>query len=134
MRGGYLRRGSSDIQSSGTAVVADAVVGDVGNPIVIHVDIAYHIHIYVGYGIVIGKVVTVPVTAVVAAARIAESIINAAIEAYVGAPVTAVPLVAIVIERPVGRGPKRSYVRRDNPGSRNPVVIRGSVAPVTGSP
>src|SRR6266478_1622517 len=78
----------------------------------------------------------IPASAFVAEAAVTEAVINAAIKADVFTPVSAVPKVSLVSPTPITGSPQESNPRRDDPGSRNPVVILilVVVGPVAGSP
>jgi predicted secreted hydrolase len=78
----------SSIQAATTSVIADAgavVVGDVA-----HVDIA-DVVIDAGDGTVVIKGAAVPIAALVAIAKIAVTVIDAAVKADVWAPISTVP-------------------------------------------
>src|SRR5437764_948038 len=75
--------------SASATVVADAVYGHIiDDGSVIDVDVGDG---YVVYAAVVEKFAPMPVTAAVAHAEVAESIVNAAVEADVRAPIARVP-------------------------------------------
>jgi hypothetical protein len=59
----------------------------------------------VRYRSVVSEAAAIPIAAIIAAARIAEAIVDAAVETYVITPVATVPTVPSLIEIPVGRCP-----------------------------
>jgi hypothetical protein len=118
-----------------SAVVADAVIDDgavddygafvnVGD-----VDAAEVID-----GAVVGEIISMPVSALIANADISKAVIHSAIEADVAAPIAVVEAIASTDEAPVGRRPQCALVGRPDPGSWNPVIAAGTPAPVARSP
>jgi hypothetical protein len=85
-------------------------------------------------GAVVVEVMSSPIAAVIPGTGIAEAIRNAAIEAYVLAPVAAMEEIAATIETPVGRSPERSVVGRGAPYPGDPIVACGGPAPIAGGP
>ena len=127
-----LRERGPEVDAAASAVVAHAVV-------VVHdhravVDVVDVDFVDAVDGAVIEEVVTVPVTAFIAMAAIAEAIVDAAIEADVRAPVSTMEQVPAAEEAPVRRRPERANIGCGNPDAGHPVVAGGSVAPVTGGP
>jgi hypothetical protein len=59
----------------------------------------------VRYRSVVSEAAAIPIAAIIAAARIAKAVVNAAVEAYMVPPVAAVPSVPSFIEIPIGRRP-----------------------------
>ena len=83
---------------------------------------------------VVVEVISIPIAAVIAHAGVAEAVVDAAVEADMKSPETAVEAVAVAIEAPVAGGPKRAIVRRGAPGTRNPVVATRTPAPIARCP
>jgi len=83
-------------------------VGDVGD-------------VYIGDATVVKEPVTLPISTVETRAGVPETIINAAVEADVRSPITAIPVVEAVIPAPVARGPEHSDGSK-HPCARNPIV------------
>jgi hypothetical protein len=71
---------------------------------------------------------------VIAVAGVAEAVVHTAVEADVLAPEAAVKEIAAAEETPVARGPESAIEWRSAPGSGDPVVADGGVAPVAGGP
>jgi hypothetical protein len=90
--------------------------------------------IYVGYAGVIEIVAAAPVSAVKAGAGITKTVVNAAVEADGGSPVTSVPNVEAVVEIPVAGSPEQSDSWRPDPHSWDPKVTVIAISPVTGHP
>ncbi len=135
--GGDLLRTRRDVDAAAAAVIADAVLRTGVVVDVVHDDWAVVVVADVagvGDGAVVVKVVTMPVAAEVADADVAEAVVNAAIEADVGAPVAAMEEVTVVVVPPVGRGPESAVVGRLDPGSGNPVIAVIAPGPVAGGP
>jgi hypothetical protein len=85
-------------------------------------------------GTIVVEGITVPVATVVANAGVAKAVVDAAIEANVATPVSAMEAPAIVVPAPVAGGPESTVVGRGAPCAGNPVVARRRPAPVAGSP
>jgi hypothetical protein len=75
-----------------------------------------------------------PVAAIESGAWVAESIINATVEANCGTPITGIPRIEPIGKGPVARSPKKTYLRGKNPEARDPVVAVNAVCPVTRFP
>ena len=83
---------------------------------------------------VIGKVISMPISALIANSCISESVVDPAIKADVTAPIAVVEAVTSTDEAPVGRRPQRALIRRCDPGAWNPVIAASTPAPVARSP
>src|ERR1700722_11675192 len=85
---------------------------------------------------VVVEVVGLPVPAGEAGADVTESVVDAAVESDVRAPVTGVPDVGAFVPAPVSWSPQEADFRCLHPGARNPVVVAiiGAPSPVTGRP
>src|SRR5579872_858124 len=135
MRPMAASRGMLLIRSRGkptfTAVIANAagLMADDGPAISVKVRAAHVID-----RAVVGEHAVVPVTARIADPRVAETIVHAAVEADMVTPVTPMPKIKATAPAPISGRPQRAYVRRNHPGSVNPVVPGGTVSPVTGLP
>jgi len=75
-----------------------------------------------------------PVTALVADADISKSVVDAAIVADVGSPVTAVKAIAVVVVTPVAGCPESTLIGSLNPYAGYPVVSALAPGPVAGCP
>ena len=100
----------------------------------IFVDIVNDRSVYIRDRGVVVNTVVVPVRALIAATRISEAVVNAAIVADVRTPIARVPMVIAIIETPIRRRPQRAHVRGQHPRTRNPVITGTCVAPVTRRP
>ncbi len=120
--------------TAAATVVTDVQVIVVGYVVV--VDVTNDRRIHVIDRPVVGECapVLIPVAALVTSARVARTVVDAAVVADVRAPVAAIEAVAGIGKFPVGWSPERANVGRNNPSSRNPVVTSRSIAPVAGSP
>jgi hypothetical protein len=83
---------------------------------------------------VVAEVPAVPAAAVEAVATVSIAVVHAAVEAYGGSPVSAVPQVSPATPAPVTRRPQQADGRRQHPGSRHPVVPARPPGPVTRCP
>src|SRR5216684_3602969 len=124
------RRMSSD--SAPAAVKADAVDVVVDDCRV--VGIANDGDVHVGHRAVVVVGATSPVAAEKADTGIAETVVNAAVEADFGSPVARGPSVEAVFESPIPWSPEQTDFRREYPGARNPEVAIWAISPVAGNP
>src|SRR5580698_8880093 len=115
-----------------------AVEGDMG--LVVDDDRLVNVHVgdvdgvHMHHGGVVEERAAAPFAADEAFAAVAESVINAAIEADVRAPVSSVPGIDTVVPSPVARRPKHAD-GSDHPGAGHPVVSGVIIpSPVTGRP
>ena len=118
--------------STAASVIGDAVVVVDDDGAVVDVGDARDVDTV--YGAVVVEVVSVPIAAVITRAGVAEAVINTAVVTDVWSPVAVVETVAVAVEAPVGGGPERSGIGGEDPGSGNPVIAHGGVAPVAGRP
>jgi hypothetical protein len=129
-----LRRLRTNVDATTTAVVGDAVDGRVVDDDRAVIDVGDPRGVDAVHSAVVVEVVALPITAVIAASRIAEAVVDAAVEANVRTPEAAVKDVAAAEESPISGGPESSIEGWSAPGAGNPVVARRSVSPVPGSP
>jgi len=115
----FIRRRTA-INAAVSAVKAHpAIVAD-DDPLVINVVNYRDVHI--GDGAVIFETAALPASAFVAVATVAETVVHAAVESDVLAPIAFVPGIAAITPSPVARGPEIARLRSFDPGARNPVV------------
>jgi hypothetical protein len=126
-----LRRRPS-LDSTSAAVVADPIPSAVRHLVVVNMVNSGRIHIR--YRTVIFHSAVVPISAVVAAARISITVIDAAIVSDVRTPIATVPMVGATIVTPPGRRPERAHIRGHDPSAGNPVITGACIAPVAGRP
>ncbi len=128
----HFPRGRTSSSSAPAAVKADPVhvVVDDGRVVGIVNDDDVH----VGHRAVIVVVATSPVAAEKADTGVAETVVNAAVEADFGSPVTRRPGVKVVFESPISWSPEQADFRREYPGARNPEVAVWTVSPVARNP
>ena len=123
------------LRTSGNASTA-TVVGYAG--IVVYDDGAVinmsHVDVDSIHRAVVVEVVSVPVAAVIAEAGVTEAIIDASVEADMGAPVSAAEAPTVVVPAPVTGSPKSSVIRWKTPSAGYPVVAGGRPVPVAGGP
>jgi hypothetical protein len=86
------------------------------------------------YSAVVVEFVAPPVPALIAPSDIAESIVDAAVESNIPAPVAVIKAVPSSFETPISWRPKSSPIWGLGPSSGYPVVARRSIAPVSRSP
>jgi hypothetical protein len=121
-----------DGDATSAAVVGDAgvVVDDYGAV----VDVGDVVYVDAVNGLVVVEAVSVPVAAVIAVAGVSEAVVDASVVADVRAPEAGMEAIAVTVEKPVAGGPKGSVVGSSDPGSGDPVIAGGGVAPVAGGP
>jgi hypothetical protein len=127
----FLLRGPR-VHSSTPAVVADAIAAIVGHSVVINIVSNRRIHIRDRAVVIHGAVI--PISAVVAAARISKAVIDAAVVTNMRTPVAGMPQIGAIIVTPPRRRPERVYPRRQHPRTGNPVVAGVCIIPVAGRP
>ena len=132
--GGLLGAGTG-LYATGAAVEAGVVRDvDVVDDGAVDVGVVNIGDVHVIYGGVVGKVAAIPASACVAGAEEAEAVVDAAVEADVGAPVAFMEAVDASGEAPVGWGPEVTYGWGLDPDAGNPVVAARTVSPVAGGP
>src|SRR5271155_2221 len=122
------------IDATPSAVVADAIDGDVVDDGLVDVDIADDGGVYAADRSVVVEAVSAPVAAFITSAVVAEAVVHAAVEADMRAPVSGVPEVAAITPAPISRRPEHTDCRSEHPGSGNPVVVVAIPCPVAGCP
>src|SRR5450631_1207033 len=139
----YLGRRRANLNSLRTAVVTDPVHGGVVDGRVVddgrvHNRAVVHlVHVNIADVIdraIVSKVVSMPVTALVAASHVAEAIVDAAIKPDISAPVSMEQCISPVAISPVTRRPECAFIRGRGPGAGDPVVAFLAIVPVAGSP
>ena len=91
-------------------------------------------NIYVGHRAVIVQRAIIPIRAVIAMARISETVVDAAIESNVRPPVARVPLIDVIVISPPRRRPERAHIRGHNPRAGNPVIVGIGISPIAWRP
>jgi hypothetical protein len=79
-------------------------------------------------------VAAAPITALIAEADVAKTVVDAAIVAHVPAPIAAVKAVAVMVEAPVAGGPECTLIRSLDPCAGHPVETLRSPGPIAGCP
>lgn len=90
--------------------------------------------IHVGDRPVVVKDPAAPCAARKSHAAVAKPIVDPAVEAYVRAPITAIPHIETVAPTPVAGRPEKTNRRRLHPGSGDPIVSVRPIGPITGRP
>ncbi len=114
-----------------TAVVGNATVVVHDNRAVVDVG---DVDINAVDGAVVVEVIAVPVATVITDTGVAEAIVDATVEADMGAPKAAMEAPTATPPAPVTGGPEGSVVGRSAPGAGDPVVASGTPVPVAGGP
>ena len=126
--------GRASAESPRTAIVTDAIYREiVHHGTVVNVGDVRHVDI--GHRPIIEEGPTPPFPARKAHATVTEAIIDAAVEANMGAPVSCMPEKCGSTPTPVTGSPQKARGWRHHPGARNPVVaVCRIVSPITRSP
>ena len=130
LTGGNFFFGSrSDIHA---AVKADQVHSVIDNRGVVNV-VDYR-DVNIVDGAVVEEVPVVPSPALVPVSKVAETIVDSAIEPDAQPLITVMEKVPASFPTPVGGRPKESDFRRQNPGARDSVVVGTIPSPIPGRP
>jgi hypothetical protein len=124
-------RGTST-QTTTAPVIADAVDGCVvDNGLVVHIG---DVHIAdIGHRPVVGENSIVPASAFEPDAGVAETLVDATVEADLRPPVAFIPNESATAPAPEARSPEHTGNGRLHPSAGNPVVAVGAVGPIAGS-
>src|SRR5580700_10476430 len=120
--------------SARATVIADAVHGDIIDDGAVDVSVVNDGGVYVGHCGVIGKRSMIPISAHVAHADIAKSIVDPAVEANVRTPVSGVPEIRSAAPAPITRRPKEAHSRRYYPCAGHPIITIRTISPIAGRP
>jgi hypothetical protein len=92
--------------------------------------------IHIGDGTVVIEAVAFPSSTLEALAKIAETVVDAAVKADVWSPVTFIKHEGPIRPSPIRRSPQVCRLRSQHPGPRHPVIVSIIVTPrpVTRSP
>src|SRR5579863_1043876 len=129
---GFFRSRWTSRRPTIAAVEAGASCG--GSDDCLGVNVVDHRAVDVHYFRVVEEVPALPVSAAEANSSVAETVVNAAVEADGRAPVSVVPTVRAVSPAPVAGRPEEAHLRGDHPGARHPIVSVVAIRPVTGRP
>ena len=128
--GCFLRSGAGINAAAATVITgANAVVLDR-----IVVDVMNAGSVYVRDRRVVVDAIVVPVGAVIAAARVAVAVVDAAVVTHVTAPIAGMPEITSVVISPPRRRPERANPGSQYPSPGNPIISGGCVIPVPGVP
>ena len=130
---GLFCSGRAGVNSTGAAVVADMVhpgVVDYG-PVVNIVKVP---DVHVVHRAVVVEGSMIPVSAFIAETTVAETVVDATVEADMGAPVAFIPSVAVTAPTPVTGSPEEANLWSHHPRTWHPVVAFISISPVSGRP
>jgi hypothetical protein len=126
-------RGRAGSGSPRATVIAHIVHGSiVDNGLVI--DIGNVGRAYVVYFAVVIEPPVIPISALIADARITVAIVDAAVETDLGTPISGIPDVDAVAPAPIARSPEQTDCRDLYPCAWDPVVAIIPVRPISGCP
>src|SRR5579862_6651307 len=130
---GFFCCGGSGLNSAIATVVADIVHrGVIDDGLVINVrDVRV---IYVIHGAVVVKGSVIPISTLIAGTTVTVTIVDAAVEADILAPVAVVPSVGIAAPPPISGSPEQTSFGRLHPRTRHPEVALLSRSPIAGGP
>jgi len=130
---GLFPCGWAGADSTAAAVIADMVDrGVVDYGLVVNVVNVRDVHVIHRAVVVEGSVV--PISAFVADATIAETVIDATVKAYLGTPVSVIPGKGVAAPTPITGSPEQARFGSHHPGTRHPEVTVIPVRPITGRP
>jgi hypothetical protein len=118
VRRSFLLRSGPSVDTVAPVVTDSRIVVDDDRLVIDVRDIG---DVNVGHAAVVKEAVAAPIPAEKSYTRITEAVIDAAIEADVRSPITAIPDVQTVIPAPVARSPKHAD-RSKHPRAGHPVV------------
>jgi hypothetical protein len=130
-RNGHLRCAGPCINPAAPSVIAGARASRIRHRVVVDV----HIRVgHIGDRAVVGNAAVSPIRAVVAATRVAEAVVDPAIESDVRTPVPHMLPISVALITPPRRRPQRANPRSRHPRSRHPVIVVVGVVPVARRP
>src|SRR5438552_10743627 len=118
---GFFETSRTSINSARASVITNTIHRDVviDDRLVVDVNVR---NVDVVDGAVIVKAVAAPISAFITRSKVAEAIIDAAVESDVRTPVPCVPNVHTSTPTPIAGRPQHTNLRRDDPRSWHPVV------------
>src|SRR5260370_7902992 len=129
----FLRRRTGN-GSARAAVKADPFDGAVVVDDCRVVGIVYDGDVHVGHRAIVVIRAASPVAAEKAGTGVAETVVNAAVEADSRSPVARGPSVEAIFERPIPWSPEQTDFRRLHPGAGDPEITVRSIGPIAGNP
>src|SRR5580693_1001393 len=102
------------------------------HPLVVH--IANHASVHIIHRAVVVERSVIPIPARVSHARVAEAVVDAAIESDMRTPIAFMPQVNAVAPTPISRSPKCASERRQNPRAGHPIIAGVAIGPITRLP
>jgi len=120
------------VDSPSAAVVADTVHRDVVDRVVVNV--VNDVDVDTCHVAVISEDGMFPISPLVAAPAVSETVVDAAVKPDMRTPISMMPPVAGALISPIRRRPQRADERGKHPRSGNPVVSALSIAPNPGCP
>src|SRR5579863_3719470 len=129
----FLLRRWAIVEATLAAVVRDAgtIFLNDRRPIRVVNDRLVHMH---DRGVV-EEVIILPTSAFKSISEVSKSIVNSAVETDVRSPISAVPEKCAAAPAPPARRPQKSWLRRQHPRSRHPVIpVNVVVRPITRRP
>jgi hypothetical protein len=122
MRSRLLLRRRPRIDTAGTAIITDPVGGGIIHYRTIDISVVNDGGVDIRHRRIIPEMPTYPAAAGISRAEIAASVINAAIEADMRAPISAIPRVDPIYITPITGRPQEADLRRFSPITRDPKI------------
>src|ERR1051326_4149164 len=116
-----------------STVIADMIYGGVVDHSLV-VDIVNIRDIYVIHRTIVVEGAVVPISALIAGATVAISVVDSAIEANMWTPVTGIPGIVISIPTPISRGPEHARGGGHHPSAGHPEIALITISPVARRP
>ncbi len=129
-----FRRPGSHLNATGATVEAYPGFASAPPANRVLVDVMHDVVVDIVDRAVVIEVAAAPVTALVSKAHVAETVVDAAIIAYVPTPVAAIKAVPVMPEAPVTRCPESPLVGSLDPRAGYPVIAHRSEGPITRCP
>jgi hypothetical protein len=108
--------------------------GRIVNDRLVDVGVMNHGPVHIHYSGIVSKMTATPFAAGEADAHVTKSVVHTAVIPNVGSPIALMKEVVSAFKSPVGRRPKKAWLRSRYPGARHPIVAIFAISPVARSP
>ena len=127
-------RGGADVHAAVATVEAGVIAVVVHDDISVNVCVVHDRDVHVVDCAVVIKVAAIPLAADVAAAVIAEPIVDAAVESDGRAPIAGNENVCALLPSPVAGRPEKAGIGSFDPRAGHPIVVFAVPGPIAGRP
>jgi hypothetical protein len=129
-----FRRSCPNLQSARSADETHAISAPAVIVPAVVINVMHDADVHIVVGAVVIEMAAAPVTALVADADVAETVVDAAVEADVRTPIATIKAVAAMPEAPISGRPESALVGSLDPPAGHPVVACRRISPVTWRP